>query len=338
MDTIVASDLDYQSGFGNEVATEALPGALPAGRNSPQKAPYGLYTEHLSGTAFTVPRVGNQRAWLYRIRPSAQHQPFERIDNRLVRSTPFGEAETPPNRMRWDPLPIPDAPTDFVDGLVTYMGNGDSTGQTGIAIHLYAANRSMEDRYFFNSDGEMLFVPQQGRLRLHTEMGVLDVAPNQIAVIQRGIKFRVELPDGPSRGYVGENYGATFRLPDLGPIGANGLANPRDFLTPVAAYEDRDEPCELVTQVRGQHVDRRNEPRAARRGRLARHLRPLQVRFVQLQHHLDGQLRPSGIPPSIRCSPRPPTRRARRTWTSSSSRPAGWSPRIRSARRGTTAM
>lgn len=251
MDTIVASDLDYQSGFGNEFATEALPGALPVGRNSPQKAPYGLYTEHLSGTAFTAPRVGNQRTWFYRIRPSAQHQPFKRIDNRLIRSTPFGEVETPPNRMRWDPLPIPDAPTDFADGLVTYMGNGDSTGQTGIAIHLYAANRSMEDRYFFNSDGEMLFVPQQGRLRLHTEMGVLDVAPNQIAVVQRGIKFRVELPDGPSRGYVGENYGATFRLPDLGPIGANGLANPRDFLTPVAAYEDRDEPCELVTKFAG---------------------------------------------------------------------------------------
>lgn len=251
MDTLTSAKIDYQSGFGNEFATESLPGALPKGRNSPQKAPYGLYAEQLSGTAFTAPRETNQRSWLYRIRPSARHQPFARIDNRLLRSTPFDVVAPSPNRLRWDPLPIPKEPTDFIDGLVTYMGNGDSTTGTGIAIHIYAANCSMVDRCFYNSDGEMIFVPQIGRLGLVTEMGKIEVAPNQIAIIQRGIKFRVELLDGPSRGYVGENYGAMFRLPSLGTIGSNGLANPRDFLTPIAAYEDTDQACELVCKFAG---------------------------------------------------------------------------------------
>lgn len=251
MDTITNTKVDYQSGFGNEFATEAIPGALPVGRNSPQKAPFGLYAEQLSGTAFTAPRELNQRSWVYKIRPSAQHAPFAQIENRLLRSTPFDEVAPSPNRLRWDPLPIPDAPTDFIDGLVTYMGNGDSTAGTGIGIHLYAANQSMTNRYFFNSDGEMLFIPQQGRLKLITEMGQIEISPNQIAVVQRGIKFRVELPDGPSRGYVGENYGPMLRLPSLGPIGANGLANPRDFQTPVAAYEDTEDACQLVCKFAG---------------------------------------------------------------------------------------
>ncbi len=251
MDTLVNSDLDYQSGFGNEFATEALPGALPVGRNSPQKAPYGLYAELLSGTAFTVAREHNRRTWFYRIRPSATHKPFTQIDNGLLRSAPFDEAPSPPNQMRWDPLPIPDNEMDIIDGLVTYMGNGDPTAGGGLAVHLYAANTSMTDRYFYNADGEMLFVPQQGRLRFATEMGRMEASPNEIAVIPRGIKFRVELPDGPSRGYVCENYGAQLRLPSLGPIGSNGLANPRDFLTPVASYEDEDKPCQLVCKFAG---------------------------------------------------------------------------------------
>ena len=244
----------YQSGFGNEFATEALPGALPVGRNSPQRAPYGLYAEQLSGSAFTAPRAANRRSWTYRIRPSAMHAPFARIDNGRIVSR-FGDVATPPNQMRWDPLPVPTAPTDFLDGLFTMAGNGDPAAMSGCAIHVYAANRSMQDRYFYNADGEMLIVPQQGRLRLHTELGRIDAEPQEIVVVPRGVRFRVDLPDAttanPARGYVCENYGAHFRLPDLGVIGSNGLANPRDFLTPHAAYEDREGKFELVAKFMG---------------------------------------------------------------------------------------
>ncbi|KDR25008.1 homogentisate 1,2-dioxygenase [Caballeronia zhejiangensis] len=242
--------LDYQTGFANEFATEALPGALPVGRNSPQRAPYGLYAEQLSGTAFTAPRHNNRRSWLYRIRPAAMHLPFERIENARLLSR-FDELPTPPNQLRWDPLPMPDAPTDFVSGLVTMAGNGAPDLGRGCGIHLYAANSSMTDRFFYNADGELLIVPQQGRLRVATEMGVLEVEPQEIVVIPRGARFRVELPDGEARGYVCENYGALFRLPDLGVIGSNGLANPRDFLTPVAAYEDLEGDFELVAKFEG---------------------------------------------------------------------------------------
>ncbi|MDP4073553.1 homogentisate 1,2-dioxygenase [Acidovorax sp. A1169] len=240
----------YQSGFGNEFATEALAGALPVGRNSPQRCPYGLYAEQLSGTAFTALRADNRRSWLYRIRPSAMHTPFERIeDGRIVSA--FDAVPTPPNQLRWSPLPMPTEPTDFVQGIVTMAGNGDPHAQNGAAMHLYAANRSMERRVFYNADGEMLIVPQQGRQRFVTELGVIDAEPQEIVVIPRGVRFRVELPDGEARGYICENYGANFRLPDLGPIGSNGLANPRDFLTPHAAYEDIDAPYELVAKFMG---------------------------------------------------------------------------------------
>ncbi|MBK9608203.1 MAG: homogentisate 1,2-dioxygenase [Betaproteobacteria bacterium] len=245
------STLRCQTGFGNEFASEALPGALPVGQNSPQRVELGLYAEQLSGTAFTAPRAQNRRSWLYRIRPSAQHPPFSRIDNGLLRTGPFDEVDAPPNQLRWDPPGLPAAPTDFVQGLMTLAGNGDAGAGAGIAIHLYAANRDMTDRYFFNSDGEMLLVPQQGTLRLCTELGVLEVAPREIAVIPRGLRFRVELPRGPARGYVCENYGAHFRLPELGPIGANGLANARDFEVPVAAFEEREVTLELVTKFAG---------------------------------------------------------------------------------------
>ena len=240
----------YQSGFGNEFATEALEGALPVGRNSPQRCPYGLYAEQLSGTAFTAPRADSRRTWLYRIRPSAMHLPFEPIDaGRIV--SDFTAVPTSPNQLRWDPLTMPDAPTDFVGGLVTMAGNGDAHAQSGAAAHVYAANRSMSGRAFYNADGEMLVVPQQGRHRFVTELGIIDAEPQEIVIIPRGVRFRVELPDGTGRGYVCENYGASFRLPDLGPIGSNGLANPRDFLTPVAAYEDIDQPHELVAKFAG---------------------------------------------------------------------------------------
>jgi homogentisate 1,2-dioxygenase len=246
-----ASDAGYMSGFANEFATEALPGALPKGRNSPQRAPFGLYAEQLSGTAFTAPRSHNRRSWLYRIRPAAVHLPFEPLpdDGRLV--SDFGRVPpTPPNQLRWDPLPMPDAPTDFVDGLVTMAGNGSADAMDGCAIHLYAANRSMT-RFFYSADGELLIVPQQGRLVLDTEMGRITLEPQEIAVILRGCRFRVTLPDGDARGYVCENFGALLRLPDLGVIGSNGLANPRDFLTPNAAYEDVEGEFDLIAKFGG---------------------------------------------------------------------------------------
>ena len=244
-----ADTFQYQSGFANHFSSEALPGALPA-QNSPQRCPYGLYAEQLSGTAFTAPRASNRRSWLYRIRPAALHGPFRRMASDALTSD-FTEVETPPNPLRWDPLPIPDGAVDFIDGLVTFAGNGDPHAQRGCGIHLYAATRPMTRRAFYAADGELLIVPQAGRLLLVTELGRLPVEPQEIAVIPRGVRFRVELPDGVARGYVCENYGAAFRLPDLGPIGSNGLACERDFLTPVAWYEDRDEPCELVAKFMG---------------------------------------------------------------------------------------
>jgi homogentisate 1,2-dioxygenase len=242
--------LDYMTGFANEFATEALPGALPEGRNSPQRVAYGLYAEQMSGTAFTAPRHSNRRSWLYRIRPAAVHEPFEPLGHERLRSR-FDEVPTPPNQLRWDPLPMPETPADFVEGLVTMAGNGAPEAGSGCGIHLYAANRSMDGRFFYNADGEMLIVPQQGRLLLITEFGALQVEPQEICVIPRGVRFRAELLDGSARGYVCENYGALFRLPDLGVIGSNGLANPRDFQTPVAAYEDREGEFELVAKFQG---------------------------------------------------------------------------------------
>lgn len=227
------------SGFGNEFATEAERGALPRGQNSPQQAPLGLYTEQLSGTPFTAPRLHNRRTWAYRIRPSVVHKPYQPAEQKLLRSTPFDEVPTSPNQLRWNPPAVPDAPTDFLDGLITMAGNGDSTMHSGVGIHMYVANRSMRGRFFYDADGELLIVPQLGEVIFHTELGQIHAVPGEIVVIQRGIKFRVELLGKQARGYICENYGAMFRLPDLGPIGANGLANPRDFLTPVAAYEDR---------------------------------------------------------------------------------------------------
>ena len=240
------------SGFANHFETEAVAGALPVGRNSPQKVPYGLYTEQLSGSAFTAPRHDNRHSWLYRLRPSAGHGPYQPYaGGEKLRSGPFDEVPPTPNRLRWDPLPLPDAPVDFVDGLITYAGNGDVGAGFGLGIHLYAADRAMRNKAFFNADGELLIVPQQGALHLVTEMGNFIVQPQQIGLIPRGVRFRIELPDGASRGYVCENYGAAFRLPELGPIGSNGLANPRDFEVPMAAFEDVEDACELVQKFQG---------------------------------------------------------------------------------------
>ncbi len=242
----------YQPGFGNHFVSEAVAGVLVDGQNSPQHVPHGLYAELLSGTAFTAPRAENRRTWVYRIRPSAAHnRPFTQIDQRALRSTPFNEVPPPPTQMRWNPFPIPSEPADFVEGLITIGGNGDASVNCGMAAHVYAANRSMTRKVFYNADGEMLIVPQQGGLRLITELGVIDVVPQEIAVIPRGMRFRVELTDGVARGYVCENYGAMFRLPELGPIGSNGLANSRDFVSPVAAFENTDEPHRMVAKFAG---------------------------------------------------------------------------------------
>jgi len=243
--------MNYQTGFANHFATEAIAGALPVGRNSPQRPAYGLYTEQLSGTAFTAPRAENRRSWLYRMRPASQHaayEPYERAS--LLRSGPFDEMPPSPNRLRWDPLPLPNVDVDFVDGLMTLCGNGEAASLNGVGIHVYVATRSMNRRCFQCSDGELLIVPQLGSLTLTTELGRLEVAPGSIAIIPRGVRFRVEVTEA-SRGYVCENYGAPFRLPELGPIGSNGLANSRDFETPVAWFEDSDEPVEIVQKFQG---------------------------------------------------------------------------------------
>jgi homogentisate 1,2-dioxygenase len=240
------------AGFGSHVATEAVPGALPVARNSPQHVPFGLYAEQLSGTAFTAPRSQNRRSWLYRMRPSADHQPYHPYDRpTLLRGGPFDAVPPSPNRLRWDPLPLPDTAVDFIDGLVTCAGSGDAASGAGIAIHLYAATAPMTDRVFASADGEWLIVPQSGRLAIATELGRLDPAPGEIALIPRGVRFRVDLPDGAARGYVCETYAAFFQLPELGPIGANGLANPRDFRIPEAWFEDRDVATESVQLFQG---------------------------------------------------------------------------------------
>ena len=247
----MSGELQYQPGFGNEFASEALDGALPRTQIAPQKAPFGLYVEELNGTAFTAPRGVSRSTWSYRIRPSTMHKPFTQIDSKLLRSGPFNEVPPTPNQLRWRPLPMPSQPTDFVDGIVTLGGNGDPSLQNGAAIHVYAANAPMKDRFFYNADGELLITLQLGALRVHTELGVLEARPGEMLVIPRGIKFRVELPDGTARGYICENYGQQFRLPELGPIGTFGLANARDFLAPVAAYEDREGDFRVVAKYGG---------------------------------------------------------------------------------------
>lgn len=226
--------LRYLSGFGNEFATECVAGALPQGQNNPQRPPHGLYAELLSGTAFTSPRAENRRTWMYRRRPSAAAIRFRPYAQTLWMAE-ASPAPAPPEPLRWRPLDIPDKSADFVDGMRTMAFNGHPDLQTGVAVHLYVANRSMEGRALANADGEMLLVPQQGEIRLTTELGLLSVKPGEVAVIPRGISFSAALPDGASRGYVCENYGSQFRLPELGPIGSNGLANARDFSAPVAA-------------------------------------------------------------------------------------------------------
>lgn len=241
----------YLSGLGNHFSSEAIKGALPLGQNSPQVPPLGLYAEQLSGSAFTMPRNTNLRSWLYRINPSVKHSKFERLKvaDRWL-STPF-DTVCPPDQLRWNRFDEPTSPTDFIHGINTIAGHGSSLGMDGGAIHVYAINKSMTHSFFFNADAEMLFIPQEGNLILKTEFGDIELEPQEIAVIPRGIKFQVHLTGKSAYGYLCENYGSPFRLPDLGPIGANSLANPRDFLTPVAKYENLQGDFELITKFEG---------------------------------------------------------------------------------------
>lgn len=243
--------LKYLNGFGNEHETEALAGALPKGQFSPQKVNYGLYAEQFNSTAFTAPRHQNRRSWTYRIRPSIAMGDYQPMDNGLLRTAPITEVAAPPNVLRWDPLPLPEEATDFIDGLITVAANGDANAQSGIGIHIYRANTNMGKRFFYNADGELLIVPQQGALLAYTEMGILSVKPGEILVVPRGIKFKIDLPDGEARGYICENYGTALELAERGPVGANGYANDRDFQYPVAWFEDVEDEFTIVTKFAG---------------------------------------------------------------------------------------
>ncbi len=244
----------YMPGFGNDFETEALPGALPQGQNSPQRCNYGLYAEQLSGTAFTAPRGQNERTWCYRIRPSVKHTGrFRKIELPYWKSAPNIDPDVISlGQYRWDPVPHSDEPLTFLTGMRTMTTAGDVNTQVGMASHIYLINESMEDEYFFSADSELLIVPQEGRLRFFTELGIIDLEPKEIAILPRGMVFRVEVLEGPARGFVCENYGQKFDLPSRGPIGANCLANPRDFKTPVAAFEDREVPSRVVVKWGGQ--------------------------------------------------------------------------------------
>ncbi len=246
-----ATDSPYLSGFGNEFATEAIAGALPQGRNSPQRAPLGLYAEQISGTAFTAPRAENRRTWMYRCQPSVVTGRYEAYSQQLWSSGAAGGRAIAPEPLRWKPFAVEAGELDFVDGLRTIAANGDVDAQSGVGALIYVANRSMQRRALINADAEMLLVPQQGRLIVRTELGVLHAKPGEVVLLPRGLAFSVDLPDGPSRGYVAENYGAQFRLPELGPIGSNGLANARDFLSPVAAFEEVEGGYEIIKKFGG---------------------------------------------------------------------------------------
>ena len=239
--TTVEGSLAYMSGFGNSFETEALPNALPVGRNSPQKCNYGLYAEQLSGSPFTAPRATNERSWLYRIQPGVKHQGrYRKVGGGLIRTAPNREESSLPiGQMRWMPVPLPGERLTFLTGMRTMTTAGDAEGQAGMAAHIALITASMTDEYFFNADGELMIVAQQGRLRFPTEFGVIEIEPGEICIIPRGVIFRCELVDGPARAYICENYGGAFTLPERGPIGANCLANARDFLVPAASYEDK---------------------------------------------------------------------------------------------------
>jgi len=249
--TTVGTTNGYMPGFGNDFETEALSGALPQGMNSPQKCNYGLYGEQLSGTAFTAHPP--ERTWTYRIRPSVKHSArYTKIDLPYWKSAPNVDPDVISlGKYRWDPVPHAEGLT-WLTGMRTMTTAGDVNTQVGMASHVYLVTDSMVDSYFFSADSELLVVPQEGRLRFATELGIIDLEPQEIAILPRGLVYRVEVLEGPCRGFVCENYGQKFELPARGPIGANALANPRDFKAPVAAFEDREAPSTLTIKWCGQ--------------------------------------------------------------------------------------
>ncbi len=243
-------ETSYLSGFGNHFSTEARQGALPQDQNSPQVAPLGLYAEQLSGSAFTAPRHTNLYSWLYRIRPSVMHKPYKPL-KALTEKTFLKPEHMNPNQMRWNAPKALDG--NFIEGIRTVCGTGLGHEQRGLQVHLYSFNKGMKNQYMMNADGDFLFVLQNGALQIKTELGFIQAEPGEIVVVPRGLKFQVNaLEEGTAcSGYIGENFGAPFRLPDLGPIGANGLAHRRHFLTPVAAFEDLEGKFELIGKFNG---------------------------------------------------------------------------------------
>ncbi len=245
------SEALHCSGFANYLSQEALVGALPKNQNNPQHVPFGLYAEQLSGAAFTAARKFNLRSWLYRILPSVNHTDFNPYPaNPYLLSPPFA-TQTPPNQMRWQPLPVPKTATDFIDGWITWLGHGDVSQHQGAAIHLYAANKNMQNRFFYNADGELLIVAQTGECLFKTEFGHLTLIPGEMLVIPRGVKFQVDILSDYARGYICENFGMPFTLPDLSIVGPNCLAQERHFQAPVAAYEDKSGDYLLLTKFQG---------------------------------------------------------------------------------------
>ncbi|KIW04855.1 homogentisate 1,2-dioxygenase [Verruconis gallopava] len=248
----------YQCGFGNRFASEAIPSVLPRGQNCPQKVKYDLYSEQLNGSGFVSPRATIQNVWMYRIRPSVAHKEISKSEMNTKLHACFSplnpEVNYEPSQQAWEPFPLPESATrvDFIQGLKTIGGQGDATSKSGIAIHVYSANESMGRKAFCNNDGDLLILPQTGRLDVQTELGKMMVRPGELVVIQAGLRFRVSLPDGPSRGYIQEIFGAHYELPELGPVGSNGLALPRDFEMPVASFDiDHNYGWEIVYKLAG---------------------------------------------------------------------------------------
>ncbi|KAF3092605.1 hypothetical protein TWF569_003669 [Orbilia oligospora] len=250
----------YQAGFNNHFESEAIPGTIPHGQNSPRTVRWGLYAEQMTASAFVAPRHLNKKSWLYRVKPAIAHDGFSDLPDNPDTESCFlpinPKVHVCATQLAWLPLEIPkDGKVDFIDGLKTLAGSGEPTLREGIAIHMYMSNASMTNRAFVNSDGDFLICPQQGSLDITTEFGKLFVQPGEICIVQRGQKFSVDLPDGPSRGYVQEIWGANYELPELGPLGANGLANPRDFLHPVANFVVKDEPWKVVYKLGGKFFE-----------------------------------------------------------------------------------
>ncbi|GAD98612.1 homogentisate 1,2-dioxygenase, putative [Paecilomyces variotii No. 5] len=259
----------YQVGFGNRFVSEAVPDTIPRdGRNLPQRANYDLYIEQLNGTTFVTCRKDMFNVWFHRIRPSCAHKALKPLEYKhdivsVFSSQNEGVSFVPFNN-EWGPLEIPleSKPTNFWQGIKTILGHGDPTLKEGVAVHQYAANLSMDKEAFVNHDGDYLFVPQQGRLDIQTELGRMMVLPGELFVIPAGLRFKVSLPDGPSRGYIQEIFGSHFELPDLGPIGSNGLALPQDFEIPVASYDLDTSSWEIITKLAGKlyHYEQAHTP------------------------------------------------------------------------------